>query len=109
VKGEITPPNGARHLSPGYLQEILRLAIPAMLAVASEPLLSIVDTAMIGRPGVEKLAAHALGAAVIGGIYWLFTVWIFGTTTLVGYPESDQGWDPALARSANSSCRSPSY
>jgi len=56
-----------------------------MLAIANEPLLSIADTAMIGRLGVEPLAARAIGAALIGGIYWVFTFLVFGTTTLVGY------------------------
>jgi putative MATE family efflux protein len=67
------------------LKDILRLAIPAMLALANQPLLSIGDTAMIGRLGVEPLAARAVGAAIIGGIYWIFTFLSFGTTTLVGY------------------------
>jgi MATE family multidrug resistance protein len=56
-----------------------------MLALASQPLLSIGDTAMIGRLGIEPLAARAVGAAIIGGIYWIFTFLSFGTTTLVGY------------------------
>jgi putative MATE family efflux protein len=68
-----------------HLREILRLAVPAMLALASQPLLSIGDTAMIGRLGVEPLAARAIGAAIIGGIYWIFAFLSFGTTTLVGY------------------------
>jgi len=68
-----------------HLKDILRLAVPAMLALASQPLLSIGDTAMIGRLGVEPLAARAVGAAIIGGIYWIFTFLSFGTTTLVGH------------------------
>jgi putative MATE family efflux protein len=56
-----------------------------MLALASQPLLSIGDTAMIGRLGVEPLAARAIGAAIIGGIYWIFAFLSFGTTTLVGH------------------------
>jgi MATE family, multidrug efflux pump len=56
-----------------------------MLALASQPLLSIGDTAMIGRLGVEPLAARAVGAAIIGGIYWIFAFLSFGTTTLVGH------------------------
>jgi putative MATE family efflux protein len=68
-----------------HLREILRLAVPAMLALASQPLLSIGDTAMIGRLGVEPLAARAIGAAIIGGIYWIFAFLSFGTTTLVGH------------------------
>ena len=85
-----TPPNGAGHLSPGHLKEILRLAIPAMLASASDPLVSIADTAMIGRLGVEPLAARAIGAALIGGTYWVFTFLIFGTTTLIGHRHGAQ-------------------
>lgn len=70
---------------PSQSREILRLAIPAMLAIASEPILSLADTAMIGHLGVEPLAARAIASALIGGIYWVFTFLIFGTTTLVGY------------------------
>jgi putative MATE family efflux protein len=71
--------------SNSHVKDILRLAVPAMLALASQPLLSIGDTAMIGRLGVEPLAARAIGAAIIGGIYWIFAFLSFGTTTLVGY------------------------
>jgi MATE family multidrug resistance protein len=55
-----------------------------MLAQASQPLLNIGDTAMIGRLGAEALAARAIGAAIIGGIYWVFAFLTFGTTTLIG-------------------------
>lgn len=56
-----------------------------MLALASQPLLSVGDTAMIGRLGVEPLAARAIGAALISGIYWIFAFLTFGTTTLIGH------------------------
>jgi len=68
-----------------HLREILALGIPTMLALASQPLLSIGDTAMIGRLGVEPLAARAIGAALISGIYWIFAFLTFGTTTLIGH------------------------
>jgi len=71
--------------SASYLGEILGLAIPAMLAIASEPIFILADTAMIGRLGVEPLAARAIASSLIGGITWLFAFLIFGTTTLVGY------------------------
>ena len=51
---------------PSQSREILELAIPAMLAIASEPILNLADTAMIGRLGVEPLAARA-GQAEIAG------------------------------------------
>jgi MATE family multidrug resistance protein len=68
-----------------HLREILALGIPAMLALASQPLLNLGDTAMIGRLGVEPLAARAIGAALIGAIYWIFAFLTFGTTTLIGH------------------------
>jgi len=68
-----------------HLRQILRLAVPAMLALASVPSLNIGDTAMIGRLGVEPLAARAIGAALVGAIYWIFAFLTFGTTTLVGH------------------------
>ena len=71
--------------SQAHLKDILRLAIPAMLALASQPLLSIGDTARIGRLGVEPLAARAVGMALIGAIYWIFAFLTFGTTTLIGH------------------------
>ena len=54
-----------------------------MLAIVSEPILNLADTAMIGRLGVAPLGAKAIASALIGGIYWIFTFLIFGTTTLV--------------------------
>lgn len=68
-----------------YSREIVALAVPATLAIASEPILNLADTAMIGHLGVTPLAAKAIAAALIGGIYWIFTFLIFGTTTLVGF------------------------
>lgn len=56
-----------------------------MLAIASEPILSVADTAMIGRLGVEPLAARAVASSLFAGIYWLFSFLVFGTTTLVAH------------------------
>lgn len=56
-----------------------------MLAQASQPILNIGETAMIGRLGATELAARAIGAAIIGSIYWVFAFLTFGTTTLIGH------------------------
>ncbi len=56
-----------------------------MLAIASEPILSLADTAMIGHLGAEPLAARAIASSLIGGIYWIFGFLVFGTTTLIGH------------------------
>ena len=77
--------NPASSLRRSDLRDILALGIPAMLALASQPLLNIGDTAMIGRLGVEPLAARAIGAALISGTYWIFAFLTFGTTTLIGH------------------------
>ena len=56
-----------------------------MLAQTSQPILNIAETAMIGRLGATELAARAIGAALIGSIYWVFAFLTFGTTTLIGH------------------------
>ena len=56
-----------------------------MIAIASDPIFLLADTAMIGRLGVEPLAARAIAASLLGGIYWIFAFLIFGTTTLVAF------------------------
>jgi len=62
---------------------LLKLAIPASLAIASDPLLNIADTAMIGHLGVVPLAAKAIATGLIGAVSWIFAFLIFGTTSLV--------------------------
>lgn len=56
-----------------------------MLAQASQPLLNIGETAMIGRLSAESLAARAIGAAIVGTVYWIFAFLTFGTTSLIGH------------------------
>lgn len=56
-----------------------------MLAQASLPLLNIGETAMIGRLSAEALAARAIGAAIVGTVYWIFAFLTFGTTSLIGH------------------------
>ena len=56
-----------------------------MLAQAGQPLLNIGETAMIGRLSAEALAARAVGAAIVGTVYWIFAFLTFGTTSLIGH------------------------
>jgi len=56
-----------------YDAEIFSLAVPALLAVLLDPLMSIVDTAMIGRLGVNELA----GTGLAGLIWTICTVGLF--------------------------------
>ncbi|WP_139957365.1 MATE family efflux transporter [Flavicella sediminum] len=59
-------------------KEINKLAIPSIIAGISEPLLSIVDTAIIGNVGFD--AVEALAAVGIAGSFISAIVWVLGQT-----------------------------
>ncbi len=62
---------------------VLALALPAMGALVSDPLLGLVDTAVVGRLGAEQLAALGLGVAVLATVSWVFNFLVYGTTAAV--------------------------
>jgi len=65
-----------------YDGEILRLALPALGALAAEPLYILVDTAIVGHLGRTQLAA--LGAAATAlGVLATFNFLQYGTTAQV--------------------------
>jgi putative MATE family efflux protein len=64
-------------------REILRLAIPALGALAAEPLYLLVDTAIVGHLGTPQLAALALAATVLGAVTALCNFLAYGTTAQV--------------------------
>ncbi|MFT4664956.1 MAG: MATE family multidrug resistance protein [Polaribacter sp.] len=59
---------------------ILRLAIPNILSNISVPLISSVDTALMGRLSEQHLGAVGIGAMVFNLIYWNFGFLRMGTT-----------------------------
>lgn len=61
-------------------REILRLAIPNILSNVSIPLLSTVDTALMGRLSEVHLGAVGLGAMIFNFVYWNFGFLRMGTT-----------------------------
>lgn len=63
--------------------EILRLAVPALGALAAEPLYVLVDTAIVGHLGTTELAALALAAAVLTSAFTVFNFLTYGTTAQV--------------------------
>jgi len=63
--------------------EIVRLAFPALGALAADPLVSLVDTAFVGRLGAQPLASLGLATAVFGVAFALFIFLAYGTTPLV--------------------------
>ncbi len=61
-------------------KEILRLAIPNILSNISVPLLSSVDTLLMGRLSAEHVAAVGIGSMIFNFIYWNFGFLRMGTT-----------------------------
>src|SRR5215210_8505856 len=66
-----------------YDREILRLAVPALGALAAEPLYLLADTAMVGHLGTDELAALAIAATLLAGSFTLFNFLTYGTTAQV--------------------------
>ena len=64
-------------------REILGLAVPATLALAADPLLSLVDTALVGRLGSVPLAALGIDTAVFTTVFFGFNFLTYGTTAAV--------------------------
>lgn len=67
--------------APGY-RAIVRLAVPALGALAAEPLYVLVDTAIVGHLGREQLAALGAAATVLG-VLAMFNFLQYGTTAQV--------------------------
>ena len=64
-------------------REILRLALPALGALAAEPLYVLVDTAIVGHLGRPQLAGLGLAGVVLGTAYGVFNFLAYGTTSVV--------------------------
>jgi putative MATE family efflux protein len=69
-------------LRSAYDREILTLALPALGALAAEPLYILVDTAIVGHLGRTQLAALGAAATVIA-VLALFNFLQYGTTAQV--------------------------
>jgi putative MATE family efflux protein len=66
-----------------YDREIRLLAIPALGALAAEPLYVLVDTAIVGHLGTTQLAALAIAATVLSTGFTVFNFLTYGTTAQV--------------------------
>ena len=64
-------------------REILRLAVPALGALAADPLVSLVDTAFIGRLGANELGSLAIAVAVFTLAFAVFNFLAYGTTPMI--------------------------
>jgi putative MATE family efflux protein len=66
-----------------YDREIVTLALPALGALAAEPLYLLADTAIVGHLGTPQLAALALAATVLTTLVSLCIFLTYGTTARV--------------------------
>ena len=57
--------------------------MPALGALAAEPLYLLVDTAIVGHLGRSQLAALGIAFTVLGGIFAIFNSLQYGTTAQV--------------------------
>lgn len=79
-------------------REILGLAIPALGALAIDPLLTLADTAFVARLGTIELAALGVDTAILGFAFFAFNFLAYVTTPLVaraiggGRPEEARRW-----------------
>ena len=61
----------------------MTLAVPALGALAADPLYSLADTVFVGRLGAEELGAVAVGTAAFTASFWLFSFLAYGVTPRV--------------------------
>lgn len=73
-------------------KEILRLAIPNIISNISIPLLSTVDTILMGHLSARHLGAVGIGAMIYNFLYWNFGFLRMGTTgiTAQNFGKKDQ-------------------
>lgn len=67
----------------GLDRRIFALALPALGALAADPLVSIVDTAFVGRLGVVPLAALGVNASIFSLAFVVFNFLAYGTTPML--------------------------
>ncbi len=80
-------------------REIGRLALPALGALAAEPLYVLADTAIVGHLGRPQIAALGLAGTVLAGAFTIFNFLTYGTTAVVAR-ASGAGRDDEAARIA---------
>ena len=64
-------------------REILRLAVPAFLALVAEPMFLLADAAIIGHLGTAQLAGLGVASATLLTAANLFVFLAYGTTSIV--------------------------
>jgi len=84
-------------------KEILRLAVPNIISNISVPLLSTVDTALMGQLSAAHIGAVGLASMIFNFIYWNFGFLRMGTTGITAQAfgrHDEKGIIHTLGRSA---------
>ena len=89
-----------------YDREILRLAVPALGALAAEPLYVLVDTAIVGHLGTVQLASLAIAATALTSAFTIFNFLTYGTTARVSRLHGAGAGGAGGARSGRRRCGS---
>src|SRR6476659_3748476 len=64
-------------------REIFRLAVPAFVALAAEPLYVLVDTAIVGHLGTFPLGGLGVAGTLLTAAFGLFNFLAYATTATV--------------------------
>src|SRR5256885_5893637 len=80
-------------------REILRLAVPALGALAAEPLYILTDTAVVGHLGTPQLGGLAVAGTILTTPFSLFNFLSYGTTA-AGAPAAGAGRSEGSAHNA---------
>lgn len=67
----------------GHRREIVRLAVPAFLALIAEPLFLLTDSAIVGHLGTAALAGLGVASAALLTAAGIFVFLAYGTTSVV--------------------------
>lgn len=62
---------------------LVGLAVPAVGTLVADPLMGLVDTAVVGRIGAAELGGLGLAVAVLSTVAWVFNFLVHGTTSSV--------------------------
>lgn len=79
-------------------REIIALALPALGALALDPLLSLIDTAFVGRLGVSAIAGVGLSTIVLNISFSIFNFLCISLTPLVASATASSNSPSAASR-----------
>ncbi len=83
--------------TPSQHREVLRLALPAFLALVAEPLFLLTDSAIVGHLGTPQLAGLGVASAMLLTAANIFVFLAYGTTSVVARQLGAGNRDGAIA------------